>query len=250
MFVIITDAVTSQLERAPIHSPVTFTVCYMDYSVFYCFLLLVMACRYVLVVCDSFVWRVTVEVTMTMVVIYLSNMQATKWTYGLGLEITFEVKLTSGPPEGCPRPAWKCFARSPRFTLSYVFGKWSISVTDHRLIMCAYVFLQVEQHLLFLVRELWKYPLQQLLLFPFAKMGAHHCNCLQPEDMVFDQMLVKQYSEFRYRLGVCLRNRWSIVSELFLNIQSFKVCLKVARRCLHIYNFCWPVHFQYNCFCA
>ena len=45
MFIMIFDADTSQLERALIHSPVTFTVCYLDYSAFYCFLLLVMACH-------------------------------------------------------------------------------------------------------------------------------------------------------------------------------------------------------------
>ena len=78
MFVMITDADTSQLERALICSPVTFTVCYLDYSAFYCFLLLVMACHYVLVVCASFVWRVPVERTKTMGVIYLRNMQAAK----------------------------------------------------------------------------------------------------------------------------------------------------------------------------
>ena len=44
--------------------------------------------------------------------------------------------------------------------------------------MYAYVFLQVEQYLLFVVKELRKYPLQLLLLFPFGMMGAHHSNCL------------------------------------------------------------------------
>ena len=87
--------------------------------------------------------------------------------------------------------------------------------------MYAYVFLQVEHHLLFIVKELQKYPLQQLLIFPFGMMGAHHSNCLQPEDTVFEK-LVKFTQKLRYRLGVCLRNSWSIVSEPFLNIQSLK----------------------------
>ena len=70
--------------------------------------------------------------------------------------------------------------------------------------MYAFVFLKVEQHLLFVVRELRKYPLQQILLFPFCMMGAHHSNCLQPEDMVFDQMLVRQYSELKVQVGSLL----------------------------------------------
>ena len=160
------------------------------------------------------------------------------------------MKFTNGPPEGCPKPAWNCFARSPGLTLSYVCGRWWISVTDHVLIMYAYVFLQVEQYLLFIVRELQKYSLQQLLLFPFGMMGAHHSNCLyiRLKTWCLTRCLLNNTQKLRYRLGVCLRNSWSIVSESFLNIQSFKVCLKFAWRCLHIYNSCWPAHFQYNCF--
>ena len=70
--------------------------------------------------------------------------------------------------------------------------------------MYAYVFLQVEQYLLFIVRELQKYSLQQLLLFPFGMMGAHHSNCLQPEDMVFNQKLVESYSEIKVQVGSLL----------------------------------------------
>ena len=160
------------------------------------------------------------------------------------------MKFTCGSPEDSPRPAWNYFARSPRFTLSYVFGRWSISVTDHGLIMYGFVFLKVEQYLLFIVRELQKYPLQQLLLFPFAKMGAHHSNCLyiRLKTWCLTRCLLNNTQKLRYRLGVCLRNSWSIMSESFLNIQSFKVCLKFAWRCLHIYNFLWPAHFQYNYF--
>ena len=67
--------------------------------------------------------------------------------------------------------------------------------------MYAYVFLQVEQYLLFIVRELQKYPLQQLLLFSLGMMGEHHSNCLQPEDMVFNQKLVESYSEIKVQVG-------------------------------------------------
>ena len=44
----------------------------------------------------------------------------------------------------------------------------------------------------------------QLTLFPFGMMGAHYSNCLQPEDMVFDQKLVKQYSEIKVQVGSLL----------------------------------------------
>ena len=93
------------------------------------------------------------------------------------------------------------------------------------------------QHLLFVVKELRKYPLQQLLLFPFAKMSAHHSNCLyvRLKTWCLTRCLLNNTQKLRYRLGVCLRNSWSIVSKPCFNIQPFKVCLKVARRCLHSY---------------
>ena len=98
--------------------------------------------------------------------------------------------------------------------------------------MYAYVFLQVEQYLLFIVKELRKYPLQQLLLFPFAKMGAHHSNCLyiaiRLKTWCLTRCLLNNTQKLSYRLGVSLRNSWSIMSEPLLNIQSFKVCLKFA----------------------
>ena len=44
-----------------------------------------------------------------------------------------------------------------------------------------------------------------VIAIPFAKMGAHHSNCLQPVDMVFDHMLVKQYSEIMVQFRSLLK---------------------------------------------
>ena len=68
-----------------------------------------------------------------------------------------------------------------------------------------------------------------VIVIPLCQDGCTPQQLLiyTPEDMVFDQML-NNTQKLSYRLGVSLRNSWSIVSEPFLNIRSFKVCLKFA----------------------